>query len=41
MFDHKIGPLFGLRIESDGSVVKTPITEGPHAGKTMEQVLAE
>ena len=40
-FNSKIGPIVGLRIERDGSVVKVPITEGPHAGKTMEQVLAE
>ena len=41
MFNESVGPYIGLRIESDGSVVKVPITEGPHAGKTMEQVLSE
>ena len=40
-FNSKIGPIVGLRIERDGSVVKVPITDGPHAGKTMEQVLSE
>ncbi len=41
VFNDKIGPIVGLRIEPDGSVVTVPITEGPHAGKTMEQVLSE
>ena len=41
VFNSKIGPILGLRIDLDGSVVKVPITEGPHAGKTMEQVLSE
>jgi len=41
VFNNKIGPIVGLRIEPNGSVVKVPITEGPHAGKTMEQVLSE
>ena len=40
-FNNKVGPYVGLRIEPDGSVVKVPITQGPHAGKTMEQVLAQ
>lgn len=40
-FNNKVGPIVGLRIEADGSVVKVPITEGPHAGKTIDQVLAE
>ncbi len=40
-FNRKIGPIVGLRIEPDGSVTKVPITEGPHAGKTMEQVLSQ
>ncbi len=41
VFNAGIGPYVGLYIQPDGSVVKVPITEGPHAGKTMEQVLAE
>ncbi len=41
VFNNKIGPIVGLRINSDGSVARVPITEGPHAGKTMEQVLSE
>ena len=40
-FNQKVGPIVGLRIERDGSVVKAPITEGPYAGWTLEQVLAE
>ena len=41
VFNRKIGPYVGLRIERNGSIVKVPITEGPHVGKTMEQVLSE
>ena len=41
VFNEHVGPMVGLRIERDGTVVKVPITQGPHAGKTMEQVLAE
>lgn len=41
VFNNQVGPLVGLRIEPDGQVVKTRITEGPHAGKTMEEVLSE
>ena len=41
IFNNKVGPIVGLRIEPDGSVVTVPITAGPHAGKTMEQVLSE
>ena len=41
LFNESVGPYVGLSIEPDGSVVKIPITEGPHAGKTMEQVLSE
>ena len=41
LFNEKIGPLVGLRIEPDGTVTTIPITQGPHAGKTMEQVLSE
>ena len=40
-FNNKIGPIVGLRIETDGSVVTVPITQGPYAGKTVEQALAE
>ena len=40
-FNNKIGPMVGLRIERDGSVLRVPITTGPHAGQTMEQVLSE
>ena len=41
LFNEKIGPLVGLRIQPDGTVTTIPITAGPHAGKTMEQVLSE
>ena len=41
LFNEYVGPYVGLRIEPDGRVVTTPITQGPHAGQTMEQVLAE
>ena len=41
LFNDSVGPYVGLHIKPDGSVVKVPITRGPHAGKTMEQVLAE
>ena len=41
IFNESVGPYIGLRIEPDGSVVTVPITEGPHAGKTMAEVLAE
>ena len=40
-FNNNVGPYVGLRIERDGSVVKVPITKGPHAGRTIEQVLSE
>ena len=39
VFNDKVGPVVGLRIEPDGSVVEVPITDGPHAGKTAEEVL--
>ena len=38
-FNEHVGPYVGLRIESDGSVAQVPISQGPHAGNTMEQVL--
>ena len=41
MFNKGVGPYVGLHIRPDGSVVGTLITEGPHAGKTMSQVLLE
>ena len=41
LFNEAVGPYVGLRIEADGSVATVPIAKGPHAGKTMEQVLAE
>ena len=41
LFNNKIGPIVGLRIATDGSIVTTPITAGPHAGKTMAEVLSE
>ena len=41
LFNESVGPYVGLSIKPDGSVVKVPITEGPLAGKTMEQVLSE
>ena len=41
LFNEKISPIIGLRIEPDGTVTTIPITQGPHAGKTMEQVLSE
>lgn len=39
VFNSKIGPLVGLNIRGDGSVANVPITEGPHAGKTIEEIL--
>ena len=39
VFNDKVGPVVGLRIERDGSVVEVPITAGPHAGKTVAEVL--
>ena len=41
VFNDRVGPYVGLHIERDGSVTISSITRGPHAGKTMEQVLAE
>ncbi len=47
VFNNKIGPFVGLEVQLDpGSergfkVVDVPITQGPHAGKTMEQALSE
>ena len=41
LFNEHVGPYVGLRIEPDGGVVTKPITQGPHAGKTMDQVLSE
>ena len=41
VFNDKIGPVVGLRIEPDGAVVVVPITAGPHAGRVMEWVLSE
>ena len=41
MFNEHVGPYVGLYIEAAGQVVKGRIVKGPHAGKTMEQVLAE
>ena len=41
LFNEHVGPYVGLRIEPDGRVVKTTITQGPHTGKTMQEVLAE
>ncbi len=41
VFNRGMGPLVGIRIEPNGHVGLTPITAGPHVGKTMEQVLAE
>ena len=40
-FNEHVGPYVGLYIDENGSAVRTAITAGPHAGKTMEQVLAE
>ena len=39
VFNDKVGPVVGLRVEPDGSVVEVPITQGPHAGKTAAEVL--
>lgn len=39
VFNNKVGPVVGLRVEPDGSVVEIPITQGPHAGKTVAEVL--
>ena len=41
MFNEHVGPYVGLRIESGGSVAQVPISQGPHAGNTMEQVLTK
>ena len=41
LFNAKVGPFLGLQIEPDGLVVSTPITAGPHAGKTIEEVFAD
>ena len=41
IFNEKIAPLVGLRIEPNGSIATTPITAGPRAGKTMAEVLSE
>lgn len=41
VFNDKIGPIVGLRIEGDGAVVVVAITAGPYAGMTMEEVLSE
>ena len=41
MFNEHVGPYVGLHIESDGSVAQVPISQGPHTGNTMEQVLTE
>ncbi len=40
-FNEHVSPYVGLYIDENGSAVRTGITAGPHAGKTMEQVLAE
>ena len=40
-FNEHVGPYVGLRIESDGSVAQVPISQGPHARNTMEQVLTK
>ena len=41
IFNEYVGPFVGLYIDENGAAVRTGITQGPHAGKTMEQVLAE
>ena len=41
LFNAHVGPYVGLRITPGGAVATTPITEGPHTFKTMQQVLAE
>ena len=41
IFNEHVGPFVGLYVDENGAVVWTNITAGPHAGKTMEQVLAE
>ena len=41
MFNEHVGPYVGLRIESGGSVAQVPISQGPHTGNTMEQVLTK
>ena len=41
MFNEHVGPYVGLYIDENGSAVRTGITMGHHAGKTMEQVLSE
>lgn len=41
LFNEDVGPYVGLYIDENGAAVITDITAGPHAGKTMEQVLSE
>ncbi len=46
IFNTRIGPYVGLRIDTltpseYPAIVTVPITEGPHAGKTRAEVLAE
>ena len=41
VFNDKVGPFVGLWVDTDGSVHVVPILRGPHAGKTMAEVLAE
>ena len=40
IFNEHVGPYVGIHISPSGKVSKTGITKGPHAGKTIEQVLA-
>ena len=41
LFNEYVGSYVGLRIEPDGSVTQIRITEGPHVGRTMEQVMSK
>ena len=40
-FNGKIGPIVGLMARARGPAIRVPITQGPYAGKTVEQILAE
>ena len=37
VFNSKVAPFVGLRIEPDGTISETPITQGPHAGDGSDE----
>ena len=37
VFNNKVAPYVGLRIEPDGTMSETPITQGPHAGDGSDE----